>query len=112
MVGEIYENCYLHSTDEMYEIMFQSGLTEDEITIGLQNTNHITDICNGKVKFGSPEMPEVQIPEGFKDSKEYFLHLIYQGWKDRNMEEQIKNDTRHTREEYMARLEKEINAGK
>lgn len=108
-IGEIYENCYLHSTDEMYEIMFQSGLTEDEITIGLQNTNHITDICNGKVKFGNPELPEVQIPEEFKNSKEYFLHLIYQGWKDRNMEEQIKNDTRHTREEYMARLEKEIN---
>lgn len=108
-IGEIYENCYLHSTDEMYEIMFQSGLTEDEITIGLQNTNYITDICNGKVKFGNPELPEVQIPEEFKNSKEYFLHLIYQGWKDRNMEEQIKNDTRHTREDYMARLEKEIN---
>lgn len=108
-VGEIYENCYLHSTDEMYEIMFQSGLTEDEITIGLQNTNHITDICNGKVKFGSPEMPEVQIPEGFKDSKEYFLHLIYQGWEKKKLEEQIKKDTRHTREDYMARLEKEIN---
>ena len=108
-VGEIYENCYLHSTDEMYEIMFQSGLTEDEITIGLQNTNHITDICNGKVKFGSPEMPEVQIPEGFKDSKEYFLHLIYQGWEKKKLEEQIKKDTRHTREDYIARLEKEIN---
>lgn len=108
-VGEIYENCYLHSTDEMYEIMFKSGLTEDEITIGLQNTNHITDICNGKVKFGSPEMPEVQIPEGFKDSKEYFLHLIYQGWEKKKLEEQIKKDTRHTREDYIARLEKEIN---
>ncbi|MCD3232554.1 PHP domain-containing protein (plasmid) [Clostridium botulinum] len=107
--GEIYDDCYIHSTDEMYEIMFKSELTEDEITIGLQNTNKIADICNGTIQFHEPVLPEVKIPNEYKSEEEYFMALITKGWKDRNMDEQIKNDLLHTEQDYKQRVLHEYN---
>ncbi|NFV47167.1 DNA polymerase III subunit alpha [Clostridium botulinum] len=107
--GEIYDDCYIHSTDEMYEIMFKSELTEDEITIGLQNTNKIADICNGTIEFHEPVLPKVKIPNQYKSEEEYFMALITKGWKDRNMDEQIKDDPLHTEQDYKQRVLHEYN---
>lgn len=78
---EIYDDCYIHSIDEIYTIMQKSGLSEDEITIGLKNTNEISDLCNGKVKFGNPELPHINIPPQYKTEEEWFKSLIVEGWK-------------------------------
>lgn len=109
ITGEIYDDCYIHSTDEMYEIMFKSGLTEDEITIGLENTNKIADICNGTIEFHEPVLPTVKIPNQYKSEEEYFMALITEGWQDRNMDEQIKNDALHTEQDYKQRVLHEYN---
>ena len=78
--GEIYDDCYIHSIDEMYSILSLSGLSENEITFGLQNTNIISDICNGKIEFGEPELPTVKIPKEYIDEVEWFQSLIIKGW--------------------------------
>lgn len=109
LTNEIYENCYIHTTDEMYDILFQSELTEDEITIGLQNTNKIADICSGKIIFHDPVLPKFQIPKEYKSQEEYFMALIIKGWKDRNIEKQAKEDTQHTLQDYKDRLLHEYN---
>jgi DNA polymerase-3 subunit alpha len=107
--NEIYENCYLHSTDEMYEIMMNTGLTEDEVTIGLQNTNLIADLCQGKIEFHEPQLPKVEIPKPYKSQEEYFMALILQGWEDRQIEKQAEEDERHTLQDYKDRLIHEFN---
>lgn len=80
---EVYEDCYLHSIDEMYEVMGKSGLTEDEITVGLENTNKISDMCNAEIEFGNPILPKLTIPKEFSSEVEYFQHLLMQGWEKR-----------------------------
>ncbi|MBN3367050.1 DNA polymerase III subunit alpha [Clostridium botulinum] len=90
-LAEIYDDCYIHTVDEIYDIMKLSGLTEKEITIGLENTNKIADICNGKVEFGEPELPHIPIPKEYKNEEEWFQSLIMKGWK-KKIEPNIKND--------------------
>ena len=107
--NEIYEECYIHSTDEMYNVLLLSGLTEDEITIGLRNTNIIADICNGKIEFLDPVLPKVQIPSEYKSEEEYFMALIMKGWNDRNIEQQAKEDNRYTIDDYKKRVIYEYN---
>lgn len=109
MTNEIYDDCYLHTTDEMYTIMLKSGLTEDEITIGLNNTNVIAELCNGKVEFLDPVLPEVQIPIEYKSEEEYFMALIMKGWLDRNIEEEAKSDPKHSLQDYKERILYEYN---
>jgi DNA polymerase-3 subunit alpha len=109
LTNEIYENCFIHTTDEMYEIMLESGLTEDEITIGLNNTNIISDICSGKVEFHEPVLPTVQIPEKYKSQEEYFMALIMKGYRDRNIEVQAEADERYTLQDYKDRIMHEYN---
>lgn len=109
ITNEIYENCYLHSTDEMYEIMMNGGLTEDEVTIGLQNTNIIADLCKGKIEFHEPQLPKVVIPNQYKSQEEYFMALILQGWEDRNIEKQAEEDEKHSLQDYKDRLIHEFN---
>lgn len=104
ITGEIYDDCYIHTTEEMYEIMFQSGLTEDEITQGLQNTNKIADLCNGNIEFHEPVLPKVKIPNPYKSEDEYFMALIMKGWEDRKIEQQAKKDKKYTLEDYKKQL--------
>lgn len=89
--GEIYDDCYIHSIDEMYSIMALSGLTNDEITFGLQNTNVISEICNGKIEFSNPELPSVKIPKEYNNEIEWFQSLIMNGW-NKLIVPRIKND--------------------
>lgn len=109
LTNEIYENCFIHTTDEMYEIMLECGLSEDEVTIGLQNTNIISDLCTGKVEFHEPVLPKVQIPKEYKSEDEYFMALIMKGWEDRNIEKQAEEDPMHTLQDYKERLLHEYN---
>ncbi|WP_346938258.1 DNA polymerase III subunit alpha [uncultured Clostridium sp.] len=109
ITNEIYENCYLHSTNEMYEIMMNGGLTEDEVTIGLQNTNIVADLCKGQIEFHEPQLPKVEIPNPYKSQEEYFMALILQGWEDRNIEKQAEEDEKYTLQDYKERLLHEFN---
>jgi DNA polymerase-3 subunit alpha len=77
---EIYDDCYIHDIDEMYFIIKKSGLTDEEITIGLENTNKIADLCNGEIEFGNPELPHIEVPNDFKSEEEWFQYLIMKGW--------------------------------
>lgn len=90
-LNEIYEDCYIHSVDEIYDIMMDCGFTEDQITVGLQNTNIIADLCNGEVEFGEPDLPHIQIPPPFKNEEEWFKSLIMDGWK-KKIEPKIKDN--------------------
>lgn len=104
LTNEIYDNCYIHTTEEMYEIMLSTGLTEDEVTIGLENTNIIANMCKGKVEFHDPVLPKVKIPSPYKSEEEYFMALIMKGWKDRNIEKQATEDSRFNIDDYKKRV--------
>lgn len=109
ITNEMYDNCYIHTTEEIYEIMLSTGLTEDEVTIGLENTNIIANLCTGKVEFQDPVLPQVRIPEPYKSEEEYFMALIMKGWKDRNIEKQAQCDDRFDINDYKKRVLYEYN---
>lgn len=112
---EIYEDCYIHSVDEIYEIMNKSGLSEDEITIGLENTNKISDMCDAEIEFGNPILPKLEIPSGFNSEIEYFQFLLMNGWKKRILSRTKDGlyydeyNKPHELREYTDRLKEEFN---
>jgi DNA polymerase-3 subunit alpha len=79
---EVYEDCYMHSQQEIYDIMTpQIGC--DNVKLGLDNTNIIANMCDAKIEFSEPQLPHINIPKQYKSEEEYFKHLIYQGYKKR-----------------------------
>lgn len=49
----------------------------------LENTVKLAERVNIDIKFPGPLLPEYEIPEGFKDTKEYLVWLSYEGCKER-----------------------------
>lgn len=118
-INEIYDDCYIHSVDEIYEIMMKNGMTEDEITIGLENTIKMSNMCNAVVEFGNPELPKMDIPTKFNSEVEYFQYLLMEGWENKILSN-VKEDGMyydeynkpHNIREYKDRMLEEFNTMK
>ena len=47
------------------------------------NTSTIGERCNVEIEFGSPQLPDFPLPEGFEDDDEYLRHLTLDGARQR-----------------------------
>lgn len=70
------DNFYLKSPQEMAELF--SWCPE-----AVENTQKIADRIDLKIRKPGPLLPVYQIPEGFKDDKEYLVYLSNEGLKQR-----------------------------
>ena len=61
---------YLKSPQEMAEFY-------QDIPEAIENTRHITEMCNLKLDFGRLHLPEIRLPEG-KTADEYLAELCYE----------------------------------
>lgn len=66
------DNFYFKSEEEMRALFPQCPEAID-------NTRVIADRCNLEVNFPGPLLPDYEIPEGFKDTGEYLVHLANEG---------------------------------
>lgn len=87
---------HLHTSEEMEEVWA-------DMPEVLDNTLDIIDMINWDIELGKVYMPEFPIPEGFKDEKEYFVHLCHEGFEKR-----FKGTEHFESEEYKERLQFEI----
>lgn len=67
------------------------------------NTLEVADKCEFEFDLGHTYMPTFEVPEGFKDEEEYFVHLCWEGFKERYEGTEHLND-----KEYKDRLQFEI----
>lgn len=107
-VGENYDGCYLQDSSQVVDHFHQYehlGFTFQDIKTGVLNTfkiaNEVEDIDIGYKQ--DNQMPEINIPEDFKDSNEYVEHLIWEGF-----EEKFKGMSEEKRQKRRLRLEEEI----
>lgn len=85
--SEIYDGCYMMSDAEIHEIL-DKQIGKEAANRCLYNTDVIADLCEDvKMPFHSPELPTINTPEGFEDTREYLRHLIKLGWNKRGMNE-------------------------
>lgn len=75
--GESYIDCFVQSEAEVRERI--SYLPDDVIDEVIRNTDIISDKCNVEMPISAPIMPEVPIPEGYKDNTEWLVDLCKQG---------------------------------
>lgn len=87
------EEFYVKSEEEMREL-FPYCLE------AIENTNKIAEKCNVEFEFGKIKLPDYEIPEGFKDYYDYFVHLCKKGM--------IKRYGKDCPKEYWDRLDYEI----
>ena len=66
------DNFYFKSEEEMRNLFSWCPQA-------IENTRVIADRCNLEVKFPGPLLPDYEIPEGFKDTGEYLVHLSHEG---------------------------------
>ena len=84
--SEIYEGCYFMSDEEIHEVL-DKQIGTDKVTECLLNTDLVADMCDiVKQPFGEPELPEIDVPDGFSSTNEYLHHLIEIGWHKRGMD--------------------------
>lgn len=85
-VGEGYSGCYLQTIDEIHEIMdLQVG--KSIVDIGIKNSMEISNMVEWyDIGIGQPnQMPIVtkHMPKVFNNTKQWYLHLIEEGFKER-----------------------------
>ena len=66
------DNFYFKSEEEMRALF-------KDIPEAIDNTRVIADRCELEVRFPGPLLPDYEIPEGFKDTGEYLVHLANEG---------------------------------
>ena len=104
-LSEIYEGCYMQSDEEIHEIM-GSQIGRENVTLGLQETNNVTDLIDVvNMPFQSPKLPTFPLPEGFLTNTEYIKHLcLNEGWEFRGYH----NRTKEEQQQRIERLEYEL----
>lgn len=84
--SEVYEGCYLMSNEEIHEVL-DKQIGYDTTEECIRNTDLVTDICEVvQQPFGDPELPEIDVPDGFDSTNEYLHSLIREGWYKRGMD--------------------------
>ena len=80
---------YLKTADEMTKIF-------SEWPQAVENTVKIAQRCNFEIEFPGPELPEVEVPPQYKDTKDYITRLAweglerrYPGYKDNQQQKEV-----------------------
>lgn len=98
--GEIYNDCYLQTKEEILQIC--KSTTREENLIAIKNLWEIVDKCNVEIPLSAPIMPHVEIPAEFKSEIDYLKHICIEGWRDKKIH------LKPNKEEYKQRLAYEM----
>lgn len=100
--GEVYNDCYLQTKDEILKIC--KSTTKEENLKAIENLYEIVDKCNVELPLSAPIMPHINIPKNFKSEIDYLKHLCVEGWRDKKIY------LKPNKEEYKERLAYEMNS--
>jgi len=101
-VGEIYNDCYVQTDEDVMRIC-QSTTTEEN-AIAIENTYEIMEKCNVEIPLSSPIMPHVIVPSEYSSEIDYLKNVCLQGWKKRRIHLKTKDEQL----EYKNRLRYEV----
>ena len=78
---------YMMSPDDMKNTfnMYHNSINKKVIEEAIDNTELVLDGEAPNVEFDKARFPKFEIPNNFKDSKEYFNSLVVQGLRDKNL---------------------------
>ncbi|MBR6681647.1 MAG: DNA polymerase III subunit alpha, partial [Clostridia bacterium] len=91
---------YYRSTEEMAELF-------EEYEDAVSNTQKIADMCDFEFEFGKINLPRYKTDDGSLP-KDYLRNLAYCGFDSKVIKGQIVFTEKHSREEYINRLEYEL----
>ena len=100
--GEVYNDCYLQTKDEILKIC--KSTTREENLNAIENLYEIVDKCNVELPLSAPIMPHINIPKNFKSEIDYLKHLCVEGWRDKKIH------LKPNKEKYKERLAYEMNS--
>ena len=100
--GEVYNNCYVQTNDEILQIC--KSTTKEENLQAIENLYEIVDKCNVELPLSAPIMPHIDIPKKFKTEIDYLKYLCVKGWHDKKI------NLKPNKEEYKERLAYEMNS--
>jgi len=103
-VGEIYQDCYFQSNEDVFDIC--KSTTKEENLKAIRTTHKISAKCNVELPLSAPVIPHVEIPSQFKNETDYLKHLCSKGWKDRKINTHHKDNLKV----YKERLKYEMDA--
>lgn len=87
-VGENYDGCYLQTSKDVVEHFHQyenKGFSFSDIKTGVLNTLEIANMVE-TIDIGlgqDPQMPVIDIPEGFQNSDDYMEFLVWKGFQEK-----------------------------
>lgn len=70
------EEFYMKSGDEMAQLF-------SEYPDAIENSVKIAERCNFDIEFPGPKLPEVDVPQGYADTKDYITKLAWEGLERR-----------------------------
>lgn len=82
-VGEIYEDCYIQSADE---ILSNTKSTAQWNERAMQNTVTISEKCENTIPLSAPIIPHIELPAVYKSEEEYLRCLCDKGFSDKGFE--------------------------
>ena len=77
--GESYIDCFIQSEDEVKERL--AYLTPEVIDSVINTTHIIADKCNVELPLSAPIMPKMEVPQRFKDSREWLMSICENGFR-------------------------------
>lgn len=80
-VGETYNDCFIQSEQEVLERCISTSY--DDNIAAIANTHEIADKCNVDYPLSAPIIPHTNIPNKFKNEKEYLMYLCNKGFADK-----------------------------
>jgi len=103
------DKLHFATEEEMIQKWFDAGMGDiigDEYLYeGIENTKTIANRCNARLDVDTIKEPKFDVPNGYKGSKEYILHLLKKG-----MESKVRNNLILEKDvsKYVDRLKEEL----
>ncbi len=74
-----YVDCHVQSEEEIRAKLYY--LEKELVDRLIENTDSIAAMCNVDIPLSAPIMPEVKVPDGYKDTTEYLVALCNEGFE-------------------------------
>lgn len=103
--GEAYVDCFIQTEDEVRaRLQYLDSAVVDE---AIANTHKIADRCNVEMPLSAPIMPHVDVPSGYKSSREWLESLCEDGFKNKLRIDELEPEKQV---EYRARCKYELDS--
>jgi len=88
--GEAYVDCFIQTEDEVRaRLQYLDSAVVDE---AIANTHRIADRCNVEMPLSAPIMPHVDVPDGYRSSREWLESLCEDGFKNKLRIDELEPD--------------------